>query len=109
MLILLSDGEHNLDLSDMDRQPLKPRQAASLAANLNIPIYTIDAGGDPPADNPDAAKQRLAGREINQSVAEMTGGKSFTANDGHELLDVCRQIDAMERQPIVSHVYRRVP
>jgi len=107
VLILLSDGEHNLDLSDQERQPLKPRQAASLAANLNIPIYTIDAGGDPPTDNPDAAKQRLAGRQINQSVAEMTGGKSFTANDGHQLLEVCRQIDAMERQPIVSHVYRR--
>jgi len=107
VLILISDGEHNLDLSDKDRQPLKPRQAASLAANLNIPIYTIDCGGDPPADNPDAAKQRLAGRQINQSVAEMTGGRSFTANDGPQLLDVCRQIDMMERQPIVSHVYRR--
>jgi Ca-activated chloride channel homolog len=107
VLILLSDGEHNLDLADKDRQPLKPRQAASLAANLGIPIYAIDVGGDPPADNSEAAKQRLAGRQINESVAEMTAGKSFTANDGEQLLEVCRQIDAMERQPIVSHVYRR--
>ena len=107
VLILLSDGEHNLDLSDKERQPLKPRQAASLAANLSIPIYTIDCGGEPPSDNPDAAKQRLAGRQVNQAVAEMTGGKSFTANDGPQLLDVCRQIDAMEREPIISHVYRR--
>ena len=42
MLILLSDGEHNIDFADQDRQPLKPRQAASLAANLGITIYTID-------------------------------------------------------------------
>lgn len=107
VLVLLSDGEHNVDLADPDRQALKPRQAASLAANLGIPIYTIDAGGDPPADNADVAKQRLAGREINQQVAEMTGGKSFTANDGSQLLEVCRQIDEMERQPIVGFVYRR--
>jgi Ca-activated chloride channel family protein len=107
VLVMLSDGEHNVDLADPDRQPFKPRQAASLAANLSIPIYTIDTGGDPPVNNTDAAKQRLAGREINQQVAEMTGGKSFTANDGAQLLDVCRQIDAMEREPIVSAVYRR--
>jgi Ca-activated chloride channel homolog len=107
VLIMLSDGEHNLDLSDADRQPLKPRQAASLAANLQIPIYTIDTGGEPPIDNTDAAKQRLAGRRINEAVAEMTGGKSFTANDGHQLLDVCRQIDALERNPMPAPVYRR--
>jgi Ca-activated chloride channel family protein len=107
VLILLSDGEHNVDLADPARQPLRPRQAASIAANLGIPIYTIDTGGDPPANNPDVAKQRIAGRQINEDVANMTGGKSFTANDGPQLLDVCRQIDAMERQPIVSSVYRR--
>jgi Ca-activated chloride channel family protein len=107
VLILLSDGEHNVDLRDEDRQPLKPRQAASLAANLGIPIYTIDAGGDPPTNDPEAAQRRLAGRQINQSVAEMSGGKSFTATDGAQLLEVCRQIDAMERQPTVAPVYRR--
>jgi Ca-activated chloride channel homolog len=96
-----------VDLRDEGRQPLKPRQAASVAANLGITIYTIDAGGDPPADNPEMAKQRIAGREINRAVAEMTGGKAFNANDGAQLLDVCHQIDAMERQEIASPVYRR--
>jgi Ca-activated chloride channel family protein len=107
VLILLSDGEHNVDLQDPERQPLKPRQAASLAANLGIPVYTIDAGGDAPTNDTDASQRREAGRKINQAVAEMTGGKFFNANDGSQLLDVCRQIDAMERQPIVSPVYRR--
>ena len=107
VLVLLSDGEHNFDLADPERKPFHPRQTASLAANLGIPIYTIDAGGDPPANDPEAAKQRLAGRDVNRSVAEMTGGKFFTANDGHQLLDVCHQIDAMERQEIVAPVYRR--
>jgi Ca-activated chloride channel family protein len=103
VLVLLSDGEHNIDLRDEGRQPLKPRQAASLAANLGIPIYTIDAGGEPGLND----TNRLLGQQINRSVAEMTGGRSFTANDGQQLLDVCKQIDAMERQPIVGFVYRR--
>lgn len=107
VLILLSDGEHNVDLRDEGRQPLKPRQAASIAANLGIVIYTIDAGGDPPANDSEAAKNRIAGREINRAVAEMTGGKTFNANDGPQLLEVCQQIDAMERQEIASPVYRR--
>lgn len=107
VLILLSDGEHNFDLADPERRPFKPRQAAALAANLGIPIYTIDAGGDPPADDKDAAAVRLDGRRVNETVAEMTGGRSFTANDGGQLLEVCQQIDAMERQPLVSPVYRR--
>jgi Ca-activated chloride channel family protein len=107
VLILLSDGEHNVDLADPERNPLKPRQAATLAANLEIPIYTIDAGGDPPLNDPEAAKNRLAGRAVNQTIAEMTNGRSFVANDGTQLLDVCRQIDTLERQATVSPVYRR--
>lgn len=109
VLVLVTDGEHNVDLSDPDYQrlPFRPRQAAMLAANLGIRIYTIDTGGDPPPSRPDAAKQRAAGREINETVARMTGGRAFTANDGQELLEACREIDALERQPIVAPVYRR--
>src|SRR5262249_60810758 len=77
------------------------------AATLTIPPHRADGGGGPRSATPDAPTQRLAGRQTNQAVAAMTGGKSFTANDGPQLLEVCRQIDAMERQPIVSHVYRR--
>src|SRR5438132_1023383 len=40
VMILLSDGEHNVP-----PPALTPRQAAQLAANLGITIYTIDAGG----------------------------------------------------------------
>jgi Ca-activated chloride channel family protein len=41
VLILLSDGDHNVP-----PPALKPRQAAQLAANLHVPIYTIDASGE---------------------------------------------------------------
>jgi Ca-activated chloride channel homolog len=107
VLILLSDGEHNIDFDDQGRQPMKPRPAAALAANLGIKIYTIDTGGDPPADDPDGAKQRLDGRAVNERIAEMTNGQAFAANDGGQLLDVCRQIDALERQAVAAPVYRR--
>ena len=42
VLILLSDGEHNVPLP-----ALTPRQAGQLAANLGVPVYTIDAGPPP--------------------------------------------------------------
>lgn len=105
VLILLSDGEHNFTLADKDRDPLKPRQAASLAANMGIPIYTIDVGGMP--SDATLLEMRLAGQRINRDVAEMTKGQFFAANSGHELLAACQQIDALERGPIVSAVYRR--
>jgi Ca-activated chloride channel family protein len=108
VVILLTDGEHNFfqDLPDRD-PPLKPRQAAQLAANLGIRIYAIDTGGDPPSDDPERAEQRRAGRAISQQIAEMTHGQFFTANDGQQLLQVYREIDRLERQPILSFVYRR--
>lgn len=107
VLILLSDGEHNV-ASDGPDSPLTPRQAAQLAANLGIPIYTIDCGGDPqPESGPDVIRQRESGRAILKSVSDMTGGTSFTANNGHELREVYRTIDRMERKPILSFQYRR--
>ena len=107
VLILLSDGEHNFDLLDPDRRPLKPRQAATLAANLGIPIYTIDTGGEADPLDTEAVRQRLEGQRVNQIIAQMTGGESFTANDGAQLAAACRRIDELETQPILSPVYRR--
>lgn len=107
VLILLSDGEHNVDLIDPRRQPLRPRQAASIAANLGVVIHTIDAGGEAAGDDAGAEERRRAGRAINADAAQQTGGQAFSANDGSQLLDVCRAIDSLERQPLVSPVYRR--
>ncbi|MFO0937112.1 MAG: VWA domain-containing protein [Gemmataceae bacterium] len=105
VLILISDGEHNIALDRAD-PPLKPRQAAQLAADLKIPIYTIDCGGDGKGDA-DAIARRLEGRAILQSVAEMTNGKSFIANDGEQLRSACLEIDQLERKPAESFTYRR--
>jgi len=66
VLILLSDGEHNVGEEDT----LRPKQTAQLAANLGVKIYTIDAGGEPlPGAGADVIEQRRAGKETLQSVA----------------------------------------
>lgn len=107
-IILISDGESNFDRIEREGQPLKPRQAAQLAANMGIRIYSIDTGGDPlPTAKKDEIKQREDGRAVNRAVADLTQGKSFDANDGRQLLEVCRTIDSLERQPILSNTYRR--
>ncbi len=107
VLIVLSDGEHNATGEGADA-PLTPRQAAQLAANLGIPIYTIDCGGEPNANAPEEARrQRAAGRAVLDAVASMTGGRSFVASDAAAMQEVYQSIDALERAPTLSFQYRR--
>jgi Ca-activated chloride channel family protein len=99
VLVLLSDGEHNVG-----PPALKPRQAAQLAAQMHVPVYAVHAGVDPK----DAAdKEAGEGEQTLKSVAALTGGRYFRAHDVHALLDVCGEIDRLERQPIESFQYRR--
>jgi Ca-activated chloride channel family protein len=110
VLVLLSDGEHNVP-----PPALKPRQAAQLAANLRVPVYTIDAGGEtnveegigttPPTQT--AAEIRADGVKTLQTVAQITGGRYFRARDTETLLAVCREIDRLERKNIQSFIYQR--
>ncbi len=107
VLVLLTDGEHNVP-----PPALKPRQAAQLAGNMGVPIYAIDAGSDDPPKGPDApdegsAADRLAAKKVLQEVAHMTRGRYFRAGDTKALLDVCGQIDQLERREIESFHYRR--
>jgi Ca-activated chloride channel family protein len=115
VLILLSDGEHNVFKEDapnakrpgIDRT-MKPREAAQLAANLNVRVYTIDTGADAPPGAPaDIVKQRIEGREALQRVAEMTGGRSFAATSGAELLAAYREISTLEKTTDEAPIYRR--
>jgi Ca-activated chloride channel family protein len=99
VLILLTDGEHNVG-----PPALKPRQAAQLAGNLGIPIYTIHAAGE---GSEDEADEMLRAKKSLQEVAAITGGQYFPANDTAALLDVCQKIDRLERAEIQSFQYRR--
>jgi len=113
VMILLSDGEHNVP-----PPALTPRQSAQLAANQGIPIYTIDAGGlsgtpEGPeikpgqSDKETAERIRASAEKCMLAIAQITGGRHFKARDTESLLQVCREIDRMERQEIQSFQYRR--
>jgi Ca-activated chloride channel family protein len=107
IIILLSDGEHVQSKEGEDAEH-QPRAAAQLAANLKYSIYTIDAGGDfPPTAEPEALAEREAGRQTLRDVAEITGAKSFAANDGSALLAAYKEIEALERSPVETYQYRR--
>jgi Ca-activated chloride channel family protein len=102
VIVLLSDGEHNF-AGPAGSPTWTPRLAAQRAADLGVPVYTIDAGSDIGSD----AVSRAAGVESLREVAAMTGGRSFSARDAQSLLNVCREIDRLERRPIQSFLYRR--
>jgi Ca-activated chloride channel family protein len=103
VLVLLSDGEHNTP-----PPALTARQAAQLAANQGVPVYTIDAGSPPgPAATPEDSAARALGQRALASVAAMTGGRTFVAHDAAALVDACATIDRLERRPIESFQYRR--
>lgn len=112
VLILISDGEHNVP------QPASgwtPRQPAQLAATLHIPIYTIDAGGDldaadaavGPSDPKDRAQIRERASQTLRKLAEFTSGKYFQARATEQLLAVCQEIDRLEKNELQSFQYRR--
>jgi Ca-activated chloride channel family protein len=101
IVVLLTDGEHNVP-----PPALTPRQAAQLAANQHIVVYTIDAGGvglEGGAPNP----QRISAEEGLRAIAEITGGQYLRASDTSSLLAACRVIDQLERHEIHSFIYRR--
>lgn len=106
VIVLLTDGEHNIP-----PPALKPRQAAQLAAGLRVPVHVIDAAGagtsaevSPPGTAP---ADRATVAAILHSVASLTGGRYFAANDTQSLLAVCTEIDRLERREIQSFLYRR--
>jgi Ca-activated chloride channel family protein len=120
VMILLSDGEHNVP-----PPALTPRQAAQLAANLGVPIYAIDAGSliedrgskieekiedrespNEHANKESAEKIRAAAEKTMAAIAQITGGRHFKVQDADSLLQVCREIDRLETQEIQSFQYR---
>jgi Ca-activated chloride channel family protein len=107
-LVLLSDGEHNVPTT---RSGWTPRQAAHVAAGLGIPLYVIDAGGNPTNREPGAvaasAVSRTDAEKTLKDLAAITHGQYFAARDTPSLLEACRAIDSLEKAPVDSYQYRR--
>lgn len=101
-IILISDGEHNVPV-EVDKDALKPRQAAQLAAALGVRIHTIFLSGAS-QDAAQQAEQQRAKATL-QSVAQMTQGVASVASDGDSLTQISKQLDALEKSRIDTYVY----
>ncbi len=112
VLVLLTDGEHNVA---NPASGWTPRQAAQTAAGLEVPIYTLDAGTDKPAASepgategaPPTAATRAEAVHTLQELARISHGRYFAARDTAGLVAACRTIDRLERSEIPSFQYRR--
>jgi Ca-activated chloride channel family protein len=115
VIVLLTDGIHNVQ-----PPPSRwlPREAAVVAASLDVPIYVIDAGpnGDgveieaprPAGESASvAAARRAEAVHLMGELARISQGRYFAAGDTAALVDACRSIDRLERASIQSFQYRR--
>lgn len=88
-IVLMTDGESNVP-----PPALTPRQAAHLAKNLDIPIYTIDALVDTESADAPKAHQTL------RDVAAMAGGEYFRTANAPALLRAAAELDRLEREAV---------
>jgi Ca-activated chloride channel family protein len=95
VVVLLTDGENNID-------DITPAQAAKLAAEEKIKVYTILAGKY--VFQQDIFGQTRAMREeIDptdlQNIAQQTGGRFFRVRDKDQLDATYAEIEKLERTP----------
>lgn len=104
IIILLTDGEHNAGRR-------LPREAAALAKQWSIKIYTIGIGGDETISLPAFFGKQLmrTGRGVDEKtlkdLAESTGGIFRLAEDGDGLRAIYQEIDRLEKSEIESVRY----
>lgn len=105
IMILLTDGQHNTGKRD-------PMEAAALAAEWGIKIYTIGVGGDesesfmqtPLGRIPMGIAAPLDERTL-KAIANKTGGVYRRADDAASLRDVYAEIDQLEKTEIEAVRY----
>jgi Ca-activated chloride channel homolog len=90
VMVLLTDGESNAGA-------VPPLEAARLAAQAGLRIYTIGVGAIPQQGFFGALGNNDLDEETLQSIAKMTGGEYFRAGDARMLQAVYHRID--EREP----------
>lgn len=102
-IILITDGSHNAG-------QLTPMDAAEIAKQNDIKIYTIGVGrnGNAPYPQFDPYTGRTYTVQIPvvidektlQAIAQLTGGKYFRATDDHVLANIFDEIDQLEKTQI---------
>ncbi|MCC5886940.1 MAG: VWA domain-containing protein [Gammaproteobacteria bacterium] len=108
VLVLMTDGANNSG-------ELEPIKAAELAAQAGIRIYTIGFGSDE-MERPNlfggafGRRSLEAGADMDEDVlieiASMTGGEYFRARHSEELLQIYRNLNALEPVPGPEETFR---
>ena len=111
VVVLLTDGMNN-------RGHITPLDAADMAANMGIKVYTIGVGCNGSAPTPVYDEYgRYMGKvmakvEIDETmlhdIAERTGGRYFRAMDNETLREVYNRIDELEKSRMDSYTTTRV-
>ena len=93
VLVLLTDGDNTTGTLD-------PLQAAALAAESGVRIYTIGLGGRVGEQGAGGYRLARSGADLDpatlQLVASETGGRSFVATDSRQLAEVYAALDRLE-------------
>jgi Ca-activated chloride channel family protein len=89
VLVLLTDGESNAGA-------MPPLEAARLAKDTGLRIYTIGVGAIPEAGFFGARGNNDLDEDTLKSIAKITGGEYFRAGDASMLQSVYRRIDELE-------------
>ncbi len=104
VIVLLTDGDNNAGTHD-------PIEAAKLAAQWGIKVYTIGLGGDtymlqrgPFGDMKIPIRGDVDGKTL-KAIADATGGKFFAAQDGAALRNIYAEIDRLEKSNIKTIDY----
>ncbi len=94
VLILLTDGENTAG-------SLPPVEAAQLARQYGIRIYTVGVGSKGEVPFMDNGRMTMADMQIDedllQQMSAMTGGAYFRATDTQALEAIYRRIDSLEK------------
>jgi len=104
VLILLTDGDNTAGEVD-------PREAAKLATDNNIKIYTIGLGADR-MEIPGIFGSRVVDpsadldEKLLQEIADLTGGRYFRAKESAQLSEIYQLLDQLEPSEGESEYYR---
>lgn len=102
IIVLLTDGEHN-------RGEVLPEEAAQVAAEWGIKIYSIGIGGTGGVvfiRGPDG-RQRIPIRDYVDertltAISQRTGGRYWNARDADSLREIYAEIDRLEKVSVTS-------
>lgn len=103
VVVLLTDGSETVFRESNPEHGIDPREAAKLAADAGVKVYTIGLGQDMRdmfgmVHRPDFG--------LIEFIARKTGGQFFRARTADDLADVYAEIDRLEKRELEDPRYR---